>query len=96
MYTGQHVPHTQVHDNDNMPWVRPLDPALGTLGTMLSAAGYYCTYQDKWHLANAATLPNRDPPPGTSSATASTSGMTSSPLLGDSRASSPNRTRLIP
>ncbi len=53
MYTGQHVPITQIYDNDNMPYVRPLDPALGTIGTRLRAAGYYCTYQGKWHLSNA-------------------------------------------
>jgi arylsulfatase len=40
MYTGQHVPITQIYDNDNMPYVRPLDPALGTIGTRLRAAGY--------------------------------------------------------
>ena len=53
MYTGQHVPHTQIYDNDNMPYIRPLDPTLGTVGTMLRAAGYYCTYQGKWHLSRA-------------------------------------------
>jgi arylsulfatase len=53
MYTGRHVPITQIFDNDNMPYVRPLDPALGTIGTMLGSAGYYCTYQGKWHLSNA-------------------------------------------
>src|SRR5215469_9219742 len=41
MYTGQHVPITQIYDNDTMPYVRPLDPALGTLGTMLRTRGYY-------------------------------------------------------
>lgn len=53
LYTGQHVVHTEVYDNDNMPYVRPLDPALGTLGTMLGNHGYFCTYQGKWHLSNA-------------------------------------------
>jgi arylsulfatase len=53
IYTGQHVVHTEIYDNDNMPYVRPLDPALGTVGTMLGARGYYCTYQGKWHLSNA-------------------------------------------
>jgi arylsulfatase len=52
MYTGRHVPITQVYDNDNMPYVRPLDPAIGTIGTMLRANGYYTTYQGKWHLSN--------------------------------------------
>jgi len=53
MYTGRHVPITQIYDNDNNPYIQPLDPSLGTLGTMLRQAGYYCTYQGKWHLSNA-------------------------------------------
>jgi arylsulfatase len=57
IYTGQHLPMTEIYDNDNMPYVRPLDPALGTLGTMLRARGYYCTYQGKWHLSNAYVDP---------------------------------------
>ncbi len=62
MYTGQHVPITEIYDNDNMPYIRPLDPALGTLGTMLRAAGYYCTYQGKWHLSNAYLDPIKPVP----------------------------------
>jgi arylsulfatase len=57
MYTGQHVPITQIYDNDNMPYVRPLDPGLGTVGSMLRKQGYYCTYQGKWHLSNAYVDP---------------------------------------
>jgi arylsulfatase len=57
MYTGQHVPITEIYDNDTMPYVRPLDPALGTVGTMLRSQGYYCTYQGKWHLSNAYVDP---------------------------------------
>jgi arylsulfatase A-like enzyme len=53
IYSGQHLPLTMVYDNDNMPYVDNLDPQLGTLGTMLRAAGYYCTYKGKWHLSNA-------------------------------------------
>lgn len=52
IYTGRHVPVTQIFDNDNMPYVRPLDPGLGTIGTMLRAGGYHCAYKGKWHLAN--------------------------------------------
>jgi arylsulfatase A-like enzyme len=62
MYTGQHVPITQIFDNDNMPYVRPLDPALGTLGSMLQSTGYYCTYQGKWHLSNAYVDPAKPSP----------------------------------
>ena len=53
IYTGRHMPVTQIYDNDAMPYIRPLDPSLGTLGTMLRSAGYYCTYQGKWHLSKA-------------------------------------------
>lgn len=52
IYTGRHVPVTQIFDNDNMPYVRPLDPGLGTIGTMLRQGGYHCAYKGKWHLAN--------------------------------------------
>ncbi|MFB6862910.1 sulfatase-like hydrolase/transferase [Streptomyces virginiae] len=52
IYTGQHLPITEIYDNDNMPYIRPLDPGLGTLGTMLRSAGYYTSYQGKWHLSN--------------------------------------------
>jgi arylsulfatase len=51
IYTGRHMPVTEIFDNDNMPYIRPLDPALGTLGTMLRTAGYHCSYQGKWHLS---------------------------------------------
>ena len=64
IYTGQHMPLTEIHDNDNMPYIRPLDPALGTLGSMLRAAGYYCAYQGKWHLSRAYKDPG-DPRPTT-------------------------------
>lgn len=57
IYTGQHLPITQIYDNDNMPYIRPLDPELGTVGTMLRSQGYYCTYQGKWHLSNAYVDP---------------------------------------
>lgn len=53
IYTGRHVPHTQIFDNDNLPYIRPLDPGLGTIGTMLRGHGYHCSYTGKWHLSNA-------------------------------------------
>ncbi len=64
IYTGQHMPLTEIHDNDNMPYVDPLDPKLGTIGTMLRSAGYYCTYQGKWHLSKLYLDP-ADPKPTT-------------------------------
>ncbi|MEZ5139324.1 MAG: sulfatase-like hydrolase/transferase [Acidimicrobiales bacterium] len=57
IYSGRHVPITEVFDNDNMPYVRPLDPALGTIGTMLRARGYTTAYKGKWHLSNAYVDP---------------------------------------
>jgi arylsulfatase A-like enzyme len=57
IYTGQHVPLTEIYDNDNMPYIRPLDPSLGTIGTMLGSLGYYCAYQGKWHLSRAYVDP---------------------------------------
>ena len=62
IYTGQHVPITEIYDNDNMPYIRPLDPPLGTLGSMLRTAGYYCAYQGKWHLSNAYRTPTNPRP----------------------------------
>ncbi|MER7674207.1 sulfatase-like hydrolase/transferase [Kitasatospora sp. NPDC096128] len=62
IYTGQHLPLTEIYDNDNMPYIRPLNPELGTLGTMLRQAGYYCTYQGKWHLSNAYITPQNPGP----------------------------------
>ncbi len=64
IYTVRHMPVTEIFDNDNMPYIRPLDPGLGTLGTMLRSAGYYCTYQGKWHLSRAYKDP-ADPRPTT-------------------------------
>lgn len=64
IYTGRHMPVTEIYDNDAMPYIRPLDPALGTIGTMLREAGYYCTYQGKWHLSKAYKDP-ADPRPTT-------------------------------
>src|SRR5512133_2285023 len=45
IYTGQHMPLTEIYDNDNMPYIRPLAPALGTLGPVLRTAHYYCADQ---------------------------------------------------
>jgi arylsulfatase A-like enzyme len=64
IYTGRHMPITEIYDNDNMPYIRPLDPPLGTLGSMLRTAGYYCAYQGKWHLSRAYKDP-ADPRPTT-------------------------------
>jgi arylsulfatase len=57
IYTGRHVPNTAIYDNDAMPYIEPLDPALGTIGTMLRAHGYYTAYTGKWHLSKAYAAP---------------------------------------
>lgn len=50
-WTGQHVQHTKVQDNIEVPFIgRPLDPAIPTLGHMLRDAGFYTAYKGKWHL----------------------------------------------
>ncbi|VVE67476.1 arylsulfatase [Pandoraea captiosa] len=52
MYTGLHMPQTGMFDNLGLPFTQglSLDPKLGTLGTMMHAAGYYAAYKGKWHL----------------------------------------------
>ncbi|AKQ58425.1 sulfatase-like hydrolase/transferase [Bordetella hinzii] len=52
MYTGLHMPQTGMFDNLGLPFTQglSLDPRLGTLGTMMSEAGYYAAYKGKWHL----------------------------------------------
>ncbi len=52
LYTGWHMPKTALFDNTGLPWMtNDLDPALGTLGTLLGEAGYYAAYKGKWHLS---------------------------------------------
>ncbi|BCL77047.1 hypothetical protein JHS3_27830 [Jeongeupia sp. HS-3] len=54
MYTGWHMPQTRMFDNIGLPWTKGLnlDPGLGTLGTLLTGAGYYSAYKGKWHLSD--------------------------------------------
>ncbi|RSV14246.1 MULTISPECIES: sulfatase-like hydrolase/transferase [Sphingomonas] len=54
LYTGWHMPVTGMFDNFGLPWMtNDLDPALGTLGSMMRQAGYYAVYKGKWHLTAA-------------------------------------------
>ena len=48
--TGRHAASTGVFDNTNFSWQQPLNPAIPTLGRLLTAAGYRCAYLGKWHL----------------------------------------------
>jgi arylsulfatase A-like enzyme len=62
IYTGRHSPITEIYDNNNFPFVHDLDPGLGTMGTMLRQAGYYCAYQGKWHLSEVPRDPAHPAP----------------------------------
>ncbi|MGD8342042.1 MAG: sulfatase-like hydrolase/transferase [Desulfobacterales bacterium] len=50
IFTGQHIQHTGMFDNTNFPWVDDMSFDIPTIGHMMHAAGYYSTYQGKWHL----------------------------------------------
>ncbi|MHB8328541.1 MAG: sulfatase-like hydrolase/transferase, partial [Acidimicrobiales bacterium] len=51
LLTGRYLPGHGVVDNVIMPEHVELDPAVPTLGSMLGAAGYRCSYIGKWHLS---------------------------------------------
>lgn len=51
IYTGQHIQHTRLFDNMDVPWTKNLSHDLPTLGNMLGDAGYYSAYKGKWHLS---------------------------------------------
>ena len=48
--TGQHIQRTKMFDNTNFPWIDDLSFDIPTIGHMMRDAGYYSTYQGKWHL----------------------------------------------
>lgn len=50
IFTGQHIQHTRMFDNTNFPWMDDMSFDIPTIGHMMRAAGYYTTYQGKWHL----------------------------------------------
>jgi len=50
IFTGQHIQHTKMFDNTNYPWVEDMSFDIPTIGHMMRDAGYYTTYQGKWHL----------------------------------------------
>ena len=45
-------------DNTNFPWVENMSFDTSTIGHMIRAAGYYSTYQGKWHLHRIAAEPD--------------------------------------
>jgi len=50
IYTGQHIQHTKMFDNSDVPWVQSMSTNIPTIGDMLREAGYYTAYKGKWHL----------------------------------------------
>ena len=50
IFTGQHIQHTKMFDNTDFPWIDDLSYDISTIGHMMRDAGYYTTYQGKWHL----------------------------------------------
>ncbi len=51
IYTGQHIQHTKLFDNIDVPWTKDLSHDIPTLGDMFGEAGYYAAYKGKWHLS---------------------------------------------
>ncbi|HUY65020.1 MAG TPA: sulfatase-like hydrolase/transferase [Acidimicrobiales bacterium] len=54
LFTGRYLPGHGVVDNVIMPEHAELDVAVPTLGSVLGASGYRCSYIGKWHLSQAA------------------------------------------
>lgn len=50
IFTGQHIQHTGMFDNTDFPWIDDMSFDIPTIGHMMREAGYYTTYQGKWHL----------------------------------------------
>ena len=50
IFTGQHIQHTRMFDNTNFPWQGDMSFDIPTIGHMMRDAGYYSSYQGKWHL----------------------------------------------
>ena len=51
IYTGQHIQHTKLYDNMDVPWMANLSKDMPTIGDMMQKAGYYPAYKGKWHLS---------------------------------------------
>jgi arylsulfatase A-like enzyme len=70
VYTGQHIQHTGVFDNMELPWQADMSTDVLTIGNRLQQLGYHAAYQGKWHLsanidaahnpAEASLLKNRE------------------------------------
>ena len=53
MYTGQHVQHTGMFDNTNLPWQPDMSTDIPTVGDRMRELGYYTAYKGKVHLSEA-------------------------------------------
>jgi arylsulfatase A-like enzyme len=53
IYTGQHIQHTKLFDNMDMPWQKSLGHDIPTLGDLLAKAGFHPAYLGKWHMSKA-------------------------------------------
>jgi len=54
LLTGRYLPGHGVFDNVIMPEHTELDPSVPTVGGLLRADGYRCSYIGKWHLSQDA------------------------------------------
>jgi arylsulfatase A-like enzyme len=62
VYTGQHIQHTGVFDNMDLPWQSDMSTDVLTIGHRLQRLGYHAAYQGKWHLsANLDTWKAHNP-----------------------------------
>jgi arylsulfatase A-like enzyme len=50
VYAGQHIQHTGVFDNMQLPWQANMSTDVLTIGHRLQQLGYHAAYQGKWHL----------------------------------------------
>jgi arylsulfatase A-like enzyme len=50
VYAGQHIQHTGVFDNMQLPWQPNMSSDVLTIGHRLQQLGYHAAYQGKWHL----------------------------------------------
>ncbi len=55
IYTGQHIQHTGMFDNTNLPWQPDMSTEIPTIGHMMRELGYYTAYKGKVHLSEALT-----------------------------------------
>ncbi len=60
LYTGSYLAENGVVDNVSFPAHTALDPAIPTIGSLLTSVGYYSAYLGKWHLCHEEFPPMQD------------------------------------